>query len=71
MNRDFAANLVSYLELSSAWLIDTMRAHDMAVATAKIVESLGAIQLMAPPQNHTKSLAGSTPMTNAKCLRKW
>ncbi|MCF3525777.1 hypothetical protein [Stenotrophomonas maltophilia] len=39
MNRDFAANLVSYLELSSAWLIDTMRAHDMAVATEKIVES--------------------------------
>ncbi|WP_329754412.1 hypothetical protein [Stenotrophomonas maltophilia] len=39
MNRDFAESLTSYLELSSAWLIDTMRAHDMAIATSKIVDS--------------------------------
>lgn len=39
MNRDFAATLDRYLEMSSAWLVDTMRAHDMAIATAKIVDS--------------------------------
>lgn len=39
MDRSFARSLESYKATSSAWLIDTMRTSELAVAAAKIVDA--------------------------------